>query len=99
MRQAVGIVDVLVASEPPEHGLAELRDQSVTAVLARPGVSENLSGHVRQAERIIELSKGEQTRVGCHPRTVEFQLQAMIECDPESGAVAFTQCTVHLQPR
>jgi hypothetical protein len=30
---------------------------------------------------------------------MEFQLQAGIERDPESGIVFFTHHTVHLQPR
>ena len=99
MRQPVGIVHVLVSGQPPEHGLAKLSDQRVAAVLAGPGVGENLSGQVCQAEGIIEIPKGEQTSVGRHFRTVELQLQAGIEGDPESGIVFFTRCTVHLQPR
>ena len=99
MRQPVGIVHVLVSGQPPEHGLAELSDQRVAAILARPGVGEVLSGQVRQAEGIIEVPKGEQPSVGRYARTVGFQLQAMIECDPESGAVTFTRCTVDLQLR
>jgi hypothetical protein len=39
----VGIVHVLVPGEPPKHGLTKLSDQRVAAVLARPGVGENLS--------------------------------------------------------
>ena len=99
MRQPICVVDVFVPGQSPEHGLAKLSHQGVAAVLARPGICKDFSGQVCQAERIIEISKREQTSIGCHPRTVEFQLQAMIEGDPESGAVAFTRCTVHLQPR
>jgi hypothetical protein len=39
----VGIVHVLVPGEPPKHGLAKLSDQRVAAILAGPGVGENLS--------------------------------------------------------
>ena len=59
MRQAVGIVHVLVASEPAKDGLAKLRDQSVAAILARPGIRKDFSGQVCQAEGIIEIPKGE----------------------------------------
>ena len=98
MRQPIGVVHVLVPGQPPEHGLAKLSDQGVAAVLAGPGVGENLSGQVRQAEGIIEIPKGEQTSVGRHLRAVELQLQAGIEGDPESGIVCFTRRTVHVQP-
>src|SRR5215208_3299850 len=99
MRQAVGIVHVLVAGEPPKDGLAKLRDQRVAAVLARPGIRKDLSGQVCQAESIIEVSKGEQASVGRDLGAVKFELQAEIERDPESGIAFFTRCTVHLRPR
>jgi hypothetical protein len=79
--------------------LATLRDQGVAAVLARPGVSESLSGQVCQAEGIIEIPEREQTSVGRDLGAVEFQLQAGIERDPECGITCFTRCPVHLQPR
>ena len=82
-----------------EHGLAKLRDQRVAAILARPGIRKDFSGQVCQAESIIKLPKGEQPSVGRHARTVEFELQAGIERDPESGSVFFTLCAVHLQLR
>ena len=47
MREAVGIVHVFVPGQPPEHGLAKLSDQRVTAVLARSGISEPLSSQFR----------------------------------------------------
>jgi hypothetical protein len=71
----------------------------VAAILARPSIHKDLSGQVCQAEGIIEIPKREQASVGRHARTVEFQLQAGIERDPESGIAFFTRCTVHLQPR
>ena len=68
--------------------LAQLRDQGVTAILARPDVGEGLSGQVCQAEDVIEIPKGEQFSVGRHARTVEFELRAGIERDPERAAVS-----------
>ena len=67
----VGIVHVLVPGEPPEDRLAKLSDQRVAAILAGPGVGENLSSEVRQAEGILEVPNGEQPSVGRHLRTVE----------------------------
>ena len=99
MRQPIGVVDVFVPSQSPEHGLAKLRDQGVAAVLARPGIRKDFSGQVCQAERIIEIPEREQASIGRHSRPMEFQPEAVIEGDPESGIVFFTRCTVHLQPR
>ena len=95
----VGIVHVLVPGQSPEHGRPALGRQAVAAVLAGPGIGETLSGQVCQAERIIEISKREQTSIGCHSRPMEFQLQAGIERDSENGTAFVTRYTVHLQPR
>jgi hypothetical protein len=99
MRQPLGIVHVLVSGEPPEDRLANLGSQRVTAILTSPSVGESLSGQVCQAKGIIEVPKGEQPSVRRNSRTVELQLQAGVESDPESGIVFFTRCAVHLQPR
>ncbi len=96
MRQPICVVHVLVPGQPPEHGLAKLRDQGVAAVLARPGVGENLSGKLGQAKRIIEIAKGKQTSIGRHSRAVELQLQTGIKGDPESGFAFFTRRPVHV---
>ena len=72
MRQPICVVHVLASGEPREHGLAELGDQPVTAILAGPGVGENLSSEVCQAEGIIKVPNGEQPSVGRHLRTVEL---------------------------
>jgi hypothetical protein len=44
------------------------------------------------------MDEESQARGGRNSRTVEFQLQARIECDPKNGVAFFTRCTVHLQP-
>jgi hypothetical protein len=70
--QPVGVVNVFVTCQAPEHELAKLSDQPVASILAGPGVGENLSREVRQAEGIIEVPNGEQPSVGRHLRTVEL---------------------------
>ena len=86
VRQPIGVVHVLVASEPAKDGLAKLCDQRVAAVLTRPGLCKDVSGQVCQAESIVEIPEREQSSVGRHARTVECELQAGIERDPESGS-------------
>jgi len=89
MRQPVGIVHILVPRQAPEHRLTELANQDMTAVLARPGIRKDCSGQLRKAEGIIEIPQREQPSVGRDLGAVEFQLQAGIERDPESG-IAFS---------
>jgi hypothetical protein len=72
VRQPICVVQVLVLSQSPEHGLAKLSDQSVAAILARSDIGETFSGQVCQAEGIIEIPKREQPSVGRHSRTMEF---------------------------
>ena len=98
MRQPIGVVHVFVPGQPPEYGLAQLRDQGVAAVLARPCIRKDFSGQVCQAERIVEIPEREQSSVGRDLGAVECQLQAGIERDAENGIAFFTRCTVHLQP-
>jgi hypothetical protein len=99
VRQPICVVYVFVPGQPPKDGLTKLRDQRVAAVLARPGIRKDFSGQVCQAEGIIEISEREQPSVRRHARTMEFQLQAGIKRDPESGIAFFTRCTVHFQLR
>jgi len=97
--QPVGIVHVLVASEPAKDGLAKLRDQRVAAVLARPGLCKDVSGQVCQAESIVEIPEREQSSVGRDLGAVECQLQAGIERDAENGLAFLTRCTVYVRLR
>ena len=88
MRQPVGIVHVLVPGQAPEHGLAELSNQGVASVRAGPGVRQDLSSGLAQAEGIIEFAAGEQPTIGRDLRSVELQLEAAVERDPKSGILA-----------
>ena len=99
VRQPVGIVHVFVASQSSEHELAQLCDQRVAAILARPGIRKSSSGQLHQPKRIVKIPKREQPSVGRDLRAVKFQLQVGIKRDPESGPICFTRRTVHLQPR
>jgi hypothetical protein len=71
----------------------------MATILAGPRVSEDLPGQICQAESIIKVPKGEQTGVGRELGTVELQLEAVIEDDPEGGCFWFTHRTVHWEPR
>jgi hypothetical protein len=88
-------VHVLVAGEAPEHGLAELSNQGVAAVLAGPGVGKDTPGELGQAEGIVQFPKGEQPGIGRDLGAVEFQLEPAIEPELDRGFSRFTRWMSH----
>jgi len=57
--EAVGVVHVLVAGEPPEHRLTQLSDQAVAPVPPGARIGEHLGCQRRKAERVVEFPEGE----------------------------------------
>ena len=96
--EPVGIVHVLVASETPEHRLAELGDQTVAPVPPGAGIGEYLGRHRRKAERVVEFPEREQAGIGGDGRAVEFELQSAVESDPQPHPFRFTRRLVHPPP-
>ena len=95
MAEPLGVVDVLVSGQPPEHGLPQHPDERVPAVLARAGVGEPLACHRAQAERVVEFAVGEQTGVRRHDRTAKLERQPAVEIEPQRLAVRFTRRVRH----
>ncbi len=66
--------------------------QSCRAIRScRYGYLEETPGNLGQAKSIIKLAIGEQSGVRCDPGTVELQLQATVEIDPQMGVSGFTR--------
>jgi len=57
--ESVGVVHVLVAGEAAEHRLAELREQRVAPVPPRARIVGQVSGQLREAERVVEFPERE----------------------------------------
>ncbi len=95
MAKAVGVVDILVPGKPTEHRLAELCRQGVAVVPTGPAIGQHLRGHLGEAESIIQFTEGEQPGVRRDPGTMEFQLQAAVETDPQIGRFRFTRRNFH----
>ena len=93
--QPVGVVDVLVSGKPTEHRLAQHADQIVATVPARATVNQVLLRDGHQAERVIEFAIGQQSGIGGDARTVELQLEAAVEIEPESIGFGFTRWLRH----
>jgi hypothetical protein len=96
--EPVGVVHFLVAGEPTEHGLAELRDLGVAPVLPGARVVEDIGRQRRQAERVVEFPEREQASIRGDGRAVEFELQAAVEIEPETFPLAFTRRVIHPPP-
>jgi hypothetical protein len=81
--EALGIVDVFVAGEPAIDRLPQQAEQLVPDVPAAPGIREDRCGRRGQAKGVVQLAIGEQTGVGGDPGTVELELDAAVEGDPQ----------------
>ena len=95
-RQTVGIVHVVVASEPPEYGLTQQAGQTCRVFLPRrpsdstaPAISVRASFSSRNGSR----------RIGSDVGTVELQLETPIEIEPKSVRFRFTRSVRHDRPR
>ena len=95
MAQPLGVVDVLVSGQPPEHGLPQHAHERVPAVLAGAGIGEPLARHRAEAERIVEFAVGEQTGVGGDDRTAKLEHQPAVEIEPQRLAIRFTRRVRH----
>jgi hypothetical protein len=60
----------------------------VASVAAGARIGQILAGHLGQAERVIEVPKGEQPGIGGDRRTVKLELEAAVEYDPKIGGRA-----------
>ena len=86
--QTVGVVHVVVPAKASENGLAEL---SMPPVLAGTAVLEETPGDLGQAKGIVKLPVGEKSSVGSDLGTMEFELEATVEIDPQMRLSCFTR--------
>ena len=88
--QTVGVVHVFVATKATEDRLPEQSDHCMLAVFARAHINQFVTYHAGQTKSIIEFSVGKQTCVRRDPGTVELQLQATVENQPQRPVLGFT---------
>jgi hypothetical protein len=86
MPEAIGVIDVLVAAEPPEGGLTEQADHPVLPVLASSRVHKTVSSHLGQSEGLVEFPERQKPRIGSDLGTVELQLQPTVEVQPRASS-------------
>ena len=64
---------------------------TVAARAARAAVNQVLARNSHQAQRVVESAIGEQACIGGDTRTVELQLEAVVEIEPESIGLGSTR--------
>jgi hypothetical protein len=94
----VGVVHILVSSEPPEHRLAQQADQPVAAILASTCIGERVRTRVGQPHRVIQLAIGQQPGIGGDHGATELEHQPAIEIEPERTPIRFTHRVRHRRP-
>jgi hypothetical protein len=95
MRQAIGVVHVLIAGEAAEHGLAKQRSQQVAGVLATAAFRQHRSRKISEAEHVIQFSMRQDAGIGGDATAMEFQPQAAVEINPQSAVIRFTRWVFH----
>ena len=80
--QPVGIVDILVSGQPPEHRLPEQAIKPVDRILAATGVSQCRRSQIGQPERVIHLAHHQKATVGTDLSAAKFQSYPAVNIDP-----------------
>ena len=71
----------------------------VATVAAGAAVNQMSVSNGHQAECVIKLAIGQQARVGGDARTVELELEAVVEIESQSIGLRFTRWLHHRRPR
>jgi hypothetical protein len=93
--ESLGVVDVLVAGETPEHRLPKQSAQLMAHVPTASAIEELRDRDLREPEGIVEFAVGQQAAVRGDPRAVEFELDPAVERGPQRGLSAFTRLVPH----
>jgi hypothetical protein len=95
--KTVGIIDVLLAAEPSEHGLTEQSGHPVLSVPSGSRVRKTFSSHLGQSEGIVKVPEWKKPRIGSDLRYVKFQLQPTVEIQPQCPRFPFTHRANHIE--
>lgn len=93
--ELVAVVDILITSQARKHGLAKQTGKQVARVLATSALRQRSRRQVRQTKRVIDLTIGQQSGIGCDASAVKLQLQAVVKIDPERPISRFTRWVLH----
>jgi len=94
--QPLGVVRVLVSSQPTEDRLAQQADKGMPSIPALTRIGEHAPGHGAETEGIVEFAVRQQSGIGGDAGPMELQLQAAVETEPEGAVACFTRRVRHL---
>ena len=95
LAEAVGIVHVLIASEPSESRLSEKAGHPVLAIFPGSGINQPITGNGCQAEGIVQFSKRKEASIRGDLGAVKFQLQPTVKIEPQNPSFAVTRREGH----
>ncbi len=79
VREALGVIHVLVSGEPTEHRLAKKSHEEMSDVLAVPRLRQDHSAQLGQSKRVVQFPIREQAGIGGDVAAMEFQFEALPE--------------------
>ena len=93
--QPIGVVHILVTSQPAEYRLPQQPDQQVASVPAGARLCQSLAAACGQCEHVVQLAIRQQSAVGGDRRAVEPEHHSPVEIEPQRAAVRFTHRVRH----
>ena len=93
--QPIGVVHILVTSQPAEYRLPQQPDQQVASVPAGARLRQSLAAACGQCEHVVQLAIRQQSAIGGDRRAVEPEHHSPVEIEPQRPAVRFTRRVRH----
>ena len=94
-RETVGVVDVLVSGQPPEHRLPKQPIKPVDGVLPPAGISQHRRRQIRQPKRVIQLAHHQKAAIGTDLSAAKFQPHPAVKIDPITPIQTRTLWVIH----
>ena len=83
--------DIPFSGQVSNHRLAQQARQQVARVLATPQARQRRTSQITQVKNFVQLAIGQEPGVRRDLAAVKFQLQAMVEIDPQMRLSGFTR--------
>jgi hypothetical protein len=91
----IGVVDIFISGQSPEHRLPEKAVKPMDRVLAASRLAQSCCRHIGQPERVIQLARHQQAAVGTEPRTAKLHPCTRVKIDPICPLQARTLWVIH----
>jgi hypothetical protein len=95
MRQAIGVVHILISGQTTEHRLPQQRGQQTPGVPAVVAFRGGCTGQVGKSESVVQLPIRQQPGAVGDAPAVALELQVTVDIDPQGNVLRFTRRVVH----